>query len=144
MDRKRLNRAARAAARGEAGMTLIEIMIVLAIIALVMGFLVGPKVLEALKESKVDIGKMEINQLANDAYGRWVAANPDDEDSCPDNIEALLKYTNKKVNKDPWGQKYVMQCGSDLPDGTDVGIISAGPDKKMGSDDDLRSWQLKK
>ena len=43
--------------RAQRGMTLLEIMIVLAILALVMGLVVGPRVMKMFGESKVDIAE---------------------------------------------------------------------------------------
>ena len=42
------------------GMTLLEIMIVLAILALVMGLVVGPRVMKMFGESKVDIARLTV------------------------------------------------------------------------------------
>ncbi len=50
------------------GMTLLEIMIVLAILALVMGLVVGPRVMKMFGESKVDIARMTVQKYANEAY----------------------------------------------------------------------------
>ena len=50
--RKVFKKSRRVAQRG---MTLLEIMIVLAILALVMGLVVGPRVMKMFGESKVDI-----------------------------------------------------------------------------------------
>ena len=52
---KSIARTSRRRHSGQRGMTLLEIMIVLAILALVMGLVVGPKVIGMFRESKVDI-----------------------------------------------------------------------------------------
>ena len=137
----RAHRILRGAARGQRGMTLLEIMIVLAIMALVMGFLVGPKVLESFKTSKIDIARMVIKQFAHEAYPRWDAANP--SKSCPAQMDELLKYMNKQDIKDPWGAELVMFCGQNLPQGVKggFGVASKGPDGKMGTEDDIKSWE---
>jgi len=57
-------RLPRVLARGQRGMTLLEIMIVLAILALVMGLLVGPKVMKAFSSSKVDITKLKLKKYS--------------------------------------------------------------------------------
>ena len=64
------NRRRRSAQRG---MTLLEIMIVLAILALVMGLVVGPKVMKMFGQSRVDIAKMTVNKYANEAYPHWAS-----------------------------------------------------------------------
>lgn len=120
----------------ERGMTLMEIMIVLAILALVMGFLVGPKVWEMFKSSKKDIAKL----LAKDyqqAFALWAR---DSDEGCPAGLEDLRKFRNKKDDKDPWGNKFVMVCGDAAPEGVDFGVVSYGPDKKENTADDIKSW----
>lgn len=128
----------RAARLEQAGMTLIEIMIVLAILALIMGFLVGPRVMTSFKEARIKSAKMEVKDLAYNAYARWQADHEDE--TCPSSLEDLKKYTNKAKFKDPWGSKYVMRCGDNAPEGVEFGVSSPGPDKKEGTDDDVRSW----
>ena len=129
---------AKAVRDGERGMTLIEIMIVLAIIALVMGLLVGPKVLQGLKSAKRKTAWMMEQEYVG-AYTRWSADNS--EDNCPAQLDDLLKYTNKKDTKDPWGSKYEMKCGESAPEeAKGFGVTSPGEDKKAGSADDIKSW----
>ncbi len=121
------------------GVTLIEIMIVLAIIGLIMGVLVGPKVMRAFSEARVKTAFLMLKEYEG-AYTRWVA---DNEGDCPDKLDDLLKYTNKKDIKDPWGMPFVMKCGEGVPSETHFGVISFGPDKKEGTDDDIHSWDVK-
>lgn len=129
--------------RAQRGMTLLEIMIVLAIIALVMGFLVGPRVLESFKEAKTDTARAILKQFAYEAYPRWSAANP--STGCPSNLDELLKYMNKQDVKDPWGNQLVMYCGDNLPEGIKggFGVASNGPDGKPNTEDDIKSWDQK-
>lgn len=138
MDDNQTNRRiGRLLRQGERGMTLIEIMIVLAIIALVMGFLVGPKILQQLKSARVKTASLEAKAIEN-LFAQWSADNP--EGTCP-TVEDLKKY--RKIGNDPWGKPFVLVCGEGLPEDTDMGVISFGPDKKQGTDDDIRSWEKK-
>lgn len=131
-----------ARAAQQSGVTLIEIMIVLAIIALIMGFLVGPRVIQYFKDAKKKTAWMMAKEYTN-AYAKWYDDNSSDKGECPDKIEELTKYTNKKDVKDPWGSLFVMKCGDSAPDDVDggFGVVSWGPDKKEGTDDDIRSWE---
>ena len=123
-------------------MTLLEIMIVLAIIALVMGFLVGPKVLSMFSEGEADIARMEAKAFACDAYTNWRRKA---RKSCPASLDELVEFTNKSgkdaVN-DPWGSPYVMLCGDKKPKaaGVCIGIQSNGPDGQPNTSDDIKSW----
>jgi prepilin-type N-terminal cleavage/methylation domain-containing protein len=140
MDRTPAPPVTRSAVEVEAGVTLIEIMIVLAIIALIMGFLVGPKVMNAFKQAKVRTAWMMAKEYEG-AYAQWSA---DHEDPCPAQLEELAKYTNRKDLKDPFGSLFVMKCGEQAPEGasdTGFGVLSLGPDKREGTGDDIKSWE---
>jgi prepilin-type N-terminal cleavage/methylation domain-containing protein len=131
-------------ARREAGMTLIEILIVLGIIALVMGFLVGPQVIKKLREARLEAA-YNMTQNMEKAYGIWEKDNPG---GCPtiDQLkDAMGKRKNDKV-KDPWGEDYVLKCGDEAPEEcAGFCVLSKGPNKKEGDSDDIKSWQpLKK
>jgi hypothetical protein len=64
----------------------------------------------------------------------------DNESDCPARLEDLLKYLGKKQLTDPWGSPFVMKCGPGVPTQTHFGVISLGPDKREGTDDDMHSW----
>jgi prepilin-type N-terminal cleavage/methylation domain-containing protein len=140
--RLRTSRSAKRASlrrRGQKGMTLLEIMIVLAILALIMGLVVGPKVMKLFSKSKEDIAAATVRKYANEAFPLWSQANPDK--ACPPNIDALNEYMNNKENKDTWGQPYRLLCGPTLPAGAqNIGIVSNGPDQKENTADDIKSW----
>ncbi|HEU4730367.1 MAG TPA: prepilin-type N-terminal cleavage/methylation domain-containing protein [Kofleriaceae bacterium] len=134
------NRLARSYARAHRGMTLLEIMIVLAILALVMGLLVGPKVMKMFGESRVDTTKIKLKKYAFEAYPSWSAAHPDK--ACPDKLADLNEYMNNDDSNDSWGKPIKMLCGANLPAGArGIALISAGADNKEGTEDDLKSWE---
>jgi general secretion pathway protein G len=134
------NRLARSFARAHRGMTLLEIMIVLAILALVMGLLVGPKVMKMFGESRVDTTKIKLKKYAFEAYPSWSAAHPDK--ACPEKLADLNEYMNSEDSNDSWGKPLKMLCGANLPAGAHgIAMISAGPDNKEGTEDDLKSWE---
>ena len=125
--------------RGEAGMTMLEILIVLAILALVMGFLLGPRIMEMFGKSKKSLAGPMVDDLAL-TYARWTQDNPGKQ--CPESIDALAKYTNKQDAKDPWGNVMIMVCGDSAPEGVPYrfGIISKGGDGQEGTPDDVKAW----
>jgi general secretion pathway protein G len=127
-------------ANAQRGMTLLEIMIVLAILALVMGLVVGPRVMRMFGKSKVDIAQLTVKKYAFEAFGEWSQAHPDK--ACPDKLEDLTQYMDSKDVKDPWGNPYKMFCGQNLPAGAKGGlaVMSAGEDGKEGTEDDVKSW----
>jgi general secretion pathway protein G len=101
---------------GEAGFTLVEMLVVITIIGLIMG-LVGPRVLTYLGESKTKAARIQIESLsaALDLYyldnGRYPAAN--------ESLAALVQkpasasgwngpyLKTGSVPLDPWGHDYV-------------------------------------
>ena len=141
MKNRCLQRAIRAARSGEGGMTLLEIMIVLAIIAVVMGFLIGPTVLQMFGESKVETAGIRAKQFYQ-ACVRW-QLNADEQ--CPASLQDISKYMNNKDLNDPWGQEYVMLCGEQAPEESGgFGVVSKGPDEKPDTQDDIKSWEQRK
>lgn len=129
-------------ARGERGMTLIEIMVVITIIGLVMG-LVGVAVMKQLDTAKkmtacnqvkefeqaIELFKLEKNQYPGTEEG----------------LQALItqkKLKGAAVPKDPWGKDYVyIFPGQHNADGFD--IMSYGADGReggQGDGEDLNNW----
>ena len=127
--------------RIEAGMTLLEILIVLAILALVMGFLIGPRVFAAFQESKGEVARSIAKKLAYEAYPQW-SMKPSNQGKCPSTSD-LAEYVNQKSEfTDPWGGAYIIKCGADLPAGArGIAVYSKGEDGKEGTGDDQRSWE---
>jgi len=132
--------------RRQGGMTILEIMIVLAIIALVMGFLIGPKVMKMFGESKVDLTKLQVKEYADSAYLMWQKNNP--SKACPASLGDLNEYTNRKMKdgkpdiSDSWGNDMVMMCGQNLPPGArGLAVYSVGEDGKPNTSDDIKSWE---
>ena len=133
-------RLARRLGRAHRGMTLLEIMIVLAILALVMGLLVGPKVMKMFAESKVDTTKIKVKKYAFEAFPSWSASHPDK--ACPEKIGDLNEYMNGDDSNDAWGKPIKLLCGANLPPGAKgIAVMSSGPDQKEGSEDDIKSWE---
>jgi len=134
-NRKR-SRARRVAQRG---MTLLEIMIVLAILALVMGLVVGPRVMKLFFKSKGDIAQATVEKFAYEAYPSWAQAHPDKQ--CPAQITDLNEFMNSSSVKDPWDHPYKMLCGQNLPPGArGIAVYSDGENGKEGDCDDVQSW----
>lgn len=127
------------ARRGQRGMTLIEIVLVLAILGVVMGILFFPRLRAMFSESKESATKILVDKFAFQAYTQW---NVETGDQCPNSLDDIAKYISKKNAKDPYRTPMQMVCGPDAPeDAQGFGVISAGPDKKHGTEDDIKSWE---
>jgi general secretion pathway protein G len=122
---------------GEAGFTLVEMLVVITIIGLIMA-LVGPRVLTYLSDSKAKAAKIQIESFSSalDLYfldlGRYPTSN--------EGLAALTQSNNAQgwngpylrggvVPSDPWGHGYVYRSpGERAP----FEIISLGSDGQEG------------
>jgi general secretion pathway protein G len=123
--------------RRQAGFTLLEIMIVLAIIAMIAGG-VGVALFKQFNKAKIQTAKLRV-KAARDAVTQYMIETP----SCPHSIDELVtgKYLDKGNARDPWGSPLTLKCpGANDTEGADVS--SPGPDKQDGTQDDIRSWEL--
>ncbi len=130
-----VGRAARAV---EAGFTLLEIMVVLAIIALLAGG-VGAAVFRNFKKAQVSTARLRVKAV-RDATSQYMI---DNSSNCPRGVDDLVsqKYLDRSNAKDPWGKDFIYHCpGTQDPDSAD--ISSAGPDKQEGTPDDVKSWEM--
>jgi general secretion pathway protein G len=137
VDRSALKRLTGGRRHGQAGFTLVEILVVITIIGLIMA-LVGPRVLNYLGDSKVKAAKIQIESFSSalDLYyldlGRY-----------PNSAEGLAVLTRSNnapgwngpylrggvVPADPWGHSYVYRApGVRSP----YDIISLGSDGQEG------------
>ena len=129
------NRKVRAAKRR--GMTLVEIMVVVAIIGMIMGA-VAVGAMGQLEKARVKNTKVIIHTV-QEALVHYAT---DNTDSCPKALTDLVtqKYLTKEP-KDDWGQPLIFKCpGDHNTDGAD--IISKGKDHQEGTADDIKSWEL--
>jgi general secretion pathway protein G len=112
------------------GVTLFEVLIVVAILAMVAGG-VAVFALPKFQESQKKVAESGARTIRM-AVQQWQAAN--NETSCP-TISALIQDkqldTGQNTN-DPWGQAYTLNCSDD-----EVTVTSNGPDKKKGGKDDI-------
>jgi general secretion pathway protein G len=113
------------------GVTLVEVLIVLAIMALIAGsavFLVFPQ----LAKAKIDTAVLSAQTIRKAAE---LHINIDGADGCP-TVDDLVNSRKLEKGKtaDPWGTNYKIDC----KDGSEIRVTSAGKDKKEGTPDDVR------
>lgn len=134
---------------GEAGFTLIEMLVVITIIAMIMA-LVAPRVLNYLSESKVKAAKIQIASLGSALDLYYL-----DEGHYPTTSEGLVALVQRPENSptwngpylkggfvpnDPWGRPYAYRSpGEHGP----YDIVSYGPDGQragLDSTSAIVSW----
>jgi len=142
--RKRQKRA-----HGEGGFTLIEILVVIAIIALIMS-LVGPRVLNYLGESKVKAAKIQIQSFGSalDLFNLDTGRYP----STTEGLTALVQspgtipswngpYLKGGVlPNDPWGKSYVYRSPGEHGPYDIMSYGSDGQEGGTGTAADIASW----
>ena len=127
--KKTSRRAARAASRG---MSLIEIMVVLAIIGLIVGG-VAVAAFGQLGDAKVKTAKSDVAALESASEMFMVSKN-----KCPKDMKDLKAGgIIKKAKKDPWQSDFQITCPGEHGE---IDVASAGPDRQFGTEDDINSW----
>lgn len=123
--------------KSSAGFTLIEILVVMAIIGM-LAVMVAPNIFNQQAGAQRDAAMSQISSLET-----ALATYRLDVGEYPDSLEGLLSndtgraawngpYLNRSaVPKDPWGNDYVYDV-----DGRQFTLISYGPDGAQGGEDD--------
>jgi general secretion pathway protein G len=149
MTRQLHQRQRRRVRGGEAGFTLVEILVVITIIGLIMA-LVGPRVLNYLAESKVKAARIQVESFASSLDLFYLDAG-----RYPSSSEGLAALAQRPggidswngpylrtglVPNDPWGRPYIYRSpGEHGP----YDIISYGSDGQQGGTGtaaDIESW----
>jgi general secretion pathway protein G len=134
--------------RNARGFSLIELIVVLVILGL-LATVVGPRVMERLGQGKVEIAKLQVDQLEG-ALGLFrfdVGRYP----TTAEGLTALIQnpgidnwsgpYLNKEnLPKDPWGRDYQYRSPGEHGD---YDLFSFGADGNLGGEGDnadVTSW----
>lgn len=129
---RNLNRRIEASrALAERGMTLIEIMIVVIIMAMIATG-VAVAVIPQFKKSQEKAAKSDVAAIRT-AVQLYQVENPGKCPSVEDLKEERVISKDKRTT-DPWDKDFVINCsGNDEPD-----VFSMGPDMQEGTEDDIR------
>ncbi|MDY6968464.1 MAG: type II secretion system major pseudopilin GspG [Spirochaetota bacterium] len=139
----------------ERGITLIELMIVITIIA-ILSIYVVPKFMDMPQKARISAAKQQISGfgLALDRYyldngfyptseqGLDALVNPPNTEPAPMNYNKGGYMKKKEIPKDPWGRDYIYISPGES--GNDYEILSYGADGQEGGEDyneDIKSWE---
>ena len=114
--------------RRQAGMTLIEIMIVVIIMALI-ATAVGIAVLPARERANRQATLTDVRTVHGAAENYML-----EENECPTMENLVGEYLNRSARtEDAWGNAFQIECS-----GNEITVRSAGPDGQMGTEDDIQ------
>lgn len=121
------------ALRNNHGMTLVEIMIVLTIMASMMA-IVGFFAVDALENSRIKTTQTEVAQISQfiEAYYTFQEEMPDSLDDLV-NPPGGMSPVTREIPLDPWDNDYQYNKTGN----TEFELYSMGPDGNSGSDDDI-------
>lgn len=125
--------------------TLVEMLLVVTIIG-ILAALVIPRVVGVGEGARIKAARADINGGIKMALGRYEI----ETGHFPRGLQDLLtqqptdtRWTGPYLDRmplDPWGHDYIYYCPGKHNPG-DYDLLSAGPDGKEGTEDDIASWQ---
>lgn len=141
----RLHATPRALWQSQRGLTLVEIMVVIAILGTLMA-IVGVNVVNQMQEANVETTKLQISQIQQN-LAMYAAKHKGKFPSTSDGLEPTAKYfSDGQVPVDAWGNPFQYYSPGTHGD-NEYEIISLGRDGAEGGEDydaDIRSWEIGK
>lgn len=148
-----VNRSVRSSHRHRAGMTLIEILIVIAIL-LAIGGLVVVNLLPTREQSNrdlqigqfdniagaLDMFRLHLNRYPTEEEGLAALWNVDVIEGERDQANWRGPYLQNPIREDYWGNELIYRYPSEIrdeDDGDHYDLVSPGPDGEEGTDDDI-------
>ncbi len=130
--------------------TLIELLLVLVILG-ILAAIVVPKFAGRTEQARITAAQTQIASFSTalDAFEVDNGYYPKGKNGLVELVEQPRDTPNwhgpylKDIPKDPWGADYIYECpGRHNPSSYD--LMSAGPDGRSGSEDDIANWQTKR
>lgn len=142
--------------RTQSGETCLPVVIVLTVFTIVCFMLVRPIIRSLLREPPDPGDALAAKmKMIVEAYPRWREKS---DRPCPAELATVLRFAIPRLGaqqrrfisvtdeNDLWKRPLIMVCAQTprhgLPADQPFGVISTGPDRKLGTPDDIRSWQL--
>jgi hypothetical protein len=102
------------------------------------GLNLNPRCITGCRGRPIHTAKMRV-KATQEAVTQYMIETP----SCPRSVDDLVagRYLDRANARDPWGSRLILLCpGNQDHEGADV--VSLGPDKELGTADDIQSWVL--
>jgi hypothetical protein len=92
----------------------------------------------AFEQARIGQARLTIARLKN-AIVEYAVTHQ----TCPRDLQVLVAERHiQSLPRDPWGERLVYRCpGANDKDGGDVS--SKGPDRTLGTRDDINSWEMR-
>ena len=134
-------------AAGRQAFTFLELMLVVAILGILVA-LTAPRLVGKAKTAKIKATRVQMQSIITslNLYEQDQSDFPTTEQGLealvtrPSDVseDAWTKHMDK-VPVDSWGQKFQYTCPSEH--GGDFDLVSAGPDKRQGTEDDITNYE---
>ena len=111
---------------------MIEILVVLAIVALISG-VIAVAVIGHLERARIQTSR-ESARVIRGAITTYRMNHGGDECPSVDTLVATAEIDRASKTLDAWDKAFVIECD----DRGEATVVSAGPDKKVGTPDDIR------
>jgi prepilin-type N-terminal cleavage/methylation domain-containing protein len=118
--------------RARRGFSLLEIIVAIAIIAMISAA-VTVSVVSYKKKADIDLTRSNAQTIRHGVKSWWV---DHDSGSCPSVLTLVSDGAldrGKSIKADAWEQPWLIECKDN-----DVDVVSRGPDKLPGTEDDIR------
>ncbi len=133
------------------GFTLVELLLVLVILG-ILAAIVVPKFAGRTEQARETAARSQIATFgtALDAFEVDMGYYPKGKNGLQELVSQPRDgqnwkgpYLKSAIPNDPWGQPYIYECpGKHNPSSYD--LMSMGPDKRAGGDDDITNWEQAK
>jgi hypothetical protein len=101
------------------------------------GWHLDPRCITGVCPGAIRTAKVRV-KMAREAAIQYELETP----SCPHSIDELVagRFLDQWNARDPWGSPLSMQCPGFSNEDGDADFTSLGPDKVLGTADDINSW----
>jgi general secretion pathway protein G len=132
--------------QGQRAFTLIELLLVLVILG-ILAAIVVPKFSGRTEQARITAAQTQISSFSTalDAFEVDNGYFPKGSGGLMDLVQQPRDAQNwkgpyiKEVPKDPWGSEYIYESPGKV-NATSYDLISMGPDKRVGGDDDIANY----